>query len=238
MHNFYDDYKNYDYYDEGANIDIRNKLDRAEAVYKDTMRDCNHAMRDKDYDKAKSLINDLGKELTEIKYDIEDIDASNPISIITGFFMAWTVHWLRHLVLSVLAPKTFGLSETLDDAMNTIERWDRPVKGIVDGTATADHFNFYKNTALKRVDTLVNICNRTIANISRLARDEERRNKDKDDDSIKTDKEVNESRALMDFKYALQYAYDSGLIIKEDRNDIFRTAVENVNNKNQYNNEY
>ena len=217
-----DFYDSYDYYDEGANIDIRNKLDRAEAVYKDTMHDCNHAMRDKDYDKAKALMSDLGKELTSIKYDIEDIDASNPISIITGFFMAWTVNWLRHLVMSVLSPKTFGLTGLADDAMSTVEKWERPIRGMVDGTTTADHFNFYKNTALKRVDTLINICNRTIANISRLDREEKRNN----------DIRIDESTALLDFKYALQYAYDSGLIIKEDRNDIFKTAVENANNTN------
>lgn len=216
----YDFSDNYDYYDEGANIDIRNKLDRAEAVYKDTMRDCNHAMRDKDYDKAKALMSDLGKELSSIKYDIEDIDASNPISIITGFFMAWTVNWLRHLVMSVLSPKTFGLTGLVDDVMSTVEKWERPIQGMVDGTTTADHFNFYKNTAIKRVDTLINICNRTIANISRLDREEKRNN----------DIRIDESTALLDFKYALQYAYDSGLIIKEDRNDIFKTAIENANN--------
>ena len=218
----YNDYLDYSYYTEGANLNINAILKEAESTYKKMMHDCRVALAHKDFDKAHDITKKLSDEISRIKDDIEDIDGSNPISLIAGYFLSWTINWLRNLLEIVLSPVTGGISGLVGFVQQLIERWKRPVKKLVSGDKVSlDDFNFYKNTALKRMDTILNVCQRVDREIDKASR--------ADDDLSK------ESVALMDFKYALNAAYESGLIIKEDRNDIFRTAVENHNmNKSNY----
>ena len=212
----YNDYLDYSYYTEGANTNIRAILNEAESIYKKLMHDCRVALVHKDFDKAHDITKKLSDEISRIKSDIEDIDASNVISIIAGYFFSWTINWLRSLLQLVLSPITLGVSTLIGFVQQIIERWQRPVKKLVNGDRVSlDDFNFYKNTALKRMDTILSVCQKMDVEIDKAAKF--------------SDDVTKEAVALMDFKYALDVAYESGLIIDEDRRDIFRTAVKNLN---------
>lgn len=220
----YNDYLDYSYYTEGANMNIRAILQEAESAYKKMMHECRLALAHRDFDKAHDITKKLSDKISDIKDDIECIDGSNAISIIAGYFLSWTINWLRNYLEIVLSPVTLGISGLVSLVQQLIERWKRPVKKLVSGDKIGlDDFNFYKNTALKRMDTILNVCQRMDKEIDKASRRAD------DNDLSK------ESVALMDFKYALNVAYESGLIIKEDRNDIFKTAVENYNmNRSNY----
>ena len=212
----YNDYLDYSYYSEGANMNIRALLKEAESTYKKMMHECRLALAHRDFDKAHDITKKLSDEISSLKDDIENIDGSNGISIIAGYFFSWTINWLRNYLEIVLSPVTFGVSGIVSLVQQLIERWKRPVKKLVGGERLSlDDFNFYKNTALKRMDTILSVCQKMDAEIDKAEKF--------------SDKVTKEGVALMDFKYALDMAYESGLIIDEDRRDIFRTAVKNLN---------
>lgn len=220
MYRDYLDYS-YDYTTEGANLDIRDILRSAEKTYRDTMGKINKAMKAEDYQEAKSLVKDLVDELNRVKREIEDVDAGAVGSIIFGLFTSWTVNWLRSIVADILSPVTFGLTYLIDDVMRLIDAWGRPVSKLVNGEKLeADDFNAYRNTALKRIDNLISVCNRVQNGIAR--NETKRKNAAKSDDTVK-------ESAVADFKYALYEACNSGIISISEREAMLNRVLTNVN---------
>ena len=215
MYRDYLDYS-YDYTTEGANLDIRDILRRAESNYRKTMGQINKAMKAEDYKKAQSLVEELIDDLSKVKSDIEDIDGGDTGSIIFGFFTAFTVNWLRYIVNMVLSPVTFGLSYLVESVMELIDSWGKPVSKAMSGDRlSADDFNAYKNTALKRIDSLISVCNKVKSGIAK-------------NENKKKGGTVKES-AVSDFKYALYEACNSGLISVSEREAMLNRVLLNVN---------
>ena len=74
MYNFYDDYNDYDYYQEGANLDIRAKLKEATKLYNKNMKDIQKALKAGEYNNARRNIETLRRSLADLREDIEKID--------------------------------------------------------------------------------------------------------------------------------------------------------------------
>lgn len=220
MYRDYLDYS-YDYTTEGANLDIRAILKEGERNYRANMAKINKAMKAENYQEARSLVSDLIDDLNRVKSDIQDIDGGDAGSIIFGLFTSWTINWLRKLVMDILSPVTFGLTYLIEGVQQMIESWSRPVsKAMAGDVLTADDFNAYKNTALKKIDALISVCNKVSTGISK--------NETKSKQKVGSDSAVKES-AVSNFKYALYEACNSGIISISEREAMLNRVLTNVN---------
>ena len=221
MYNFYEDY-NYDTYYEGANLDIRAKLKEATKIYEKNMKDISGAVKAGEYNNARRNIETLRKSLADIREDIEKIDASDIDSIIFSIFTAWTINWLRKLIAIVLIIPTLGLSIWIDAIRETIEDFRRPVGKIANREkVTMDDLNFYKNTALERMNYLLSTLKKLDMKVKDLANTKGKNVK-------KTAEEVKKESAAADFKRALYDACNNGLITLEQREELLETSMTNM----------
>lgn len=221
MYNFYDDYE-YDSFYEGANLDIRAKLKEASKIYKKNMKDIQVAIKAGKYNEARKNVETLRKSLADLREDIEKIDAGEVDSIIFGLFTSWTIHWLRTLISMVLFIPTLGLSTYVESIHALIDDWARPVGKIARGeTLTADDVNVYKNTALMRMNYLIDACKRLDKKITQLA--------DTKGAKVKaTAEEIKKESVAIDFKKALYEACNHGLISMEQREELLETSRANM----------
>lgn len=229
MYNFYDDYNDYDYYQEGANLDIRAKLKEATKLYNKNMKDIQKALKAGEYNNARRNIETLRRSLADLREDIEKIDASEIGSIVFGLYTAFTINWLRKLVMILLAIPTLGISLGIEEIRSMIEAWGRPASKFANGERmSGDDVNAYKNTALERMNYLIGTLKRLDRNIQKLASTKGKKVK-------ATATEVKKESAAYDFKKALYEACNNGLITLSEREDLIdrtntNTFIESASN--------
>lgn len=222
MYNFYDDYNDYDYYQEGANLDIRAKLKEATKLYNKNMKDIQKALKAGEYNNARRNIETLRRSLADLREDIEKIDASEIGSIVFGLYTAFTINWLRKLVMILLAIPTLGISLGIEEIRSMIEAWGRPVFKFANGEhMSGDDVNAYKNTALERMNYLIGTLKRLDRNIQKLASTKGKKVK-------ATATEVKKESAAYDFKKALYEACNNGLITLSEREELIDKANTNT----------
>lgn len=247
--NYYDNFdfsfdfsNDYNNYNEGANLDIRSKLKEAEKIYRKNMKDVQKALKAGKYNEARKNIETMRRSIADIREDIEHIDAGSLDSIVWSMFSAWTVNWVRYFINILLAIPTLGLSLTFEGISQLVEQWGRPIaKHVNNQEITSDDFNFYKNSALERLNYLLNVLKRLDKKIDQYARTKGKNVK-------KTATEVKESvydydlyndntSAMDNFKRALYEASQNGLISTKDREDLISNArmnlcIESANDNN------
>jgi hypothetical protein len=222
MYNFYDDYNDYDYYQEGANLDIRAKLKEATKLYNKNMKDIQKALKAGEYNNARRNIETLRRSLADLREDIEKIDASEIGSIVFGLYTAFTINWLRKLVMILLAIPTLGISLGIEEIRSIIEAWGRPASKFANGEPmSGDDVNAYKNTALERMNYLIGTLKRLDRNIQKLANTKGKKVK-------ATATEVKKESAAYDFKKALYEACNNGLITLSEREELIDRANTNT----------
>lgn len=222
MYNFYDDYNDYDYYQEGANLDIRAKLKEATKLYNKNMKDIQKALKAGEYNNARRNIETLRRSLADLREDIEKIDASEIGSIVFGLYTSFTINWLRKLVMILLAIPTLGISLGIEEIRSMIEAWGRPASKFANGEhMSGDDVNAYKNTALERMNYLIGTLKRLDRNIQKLASTKGKKVK-------ATATEVKKESAAYDFKKALYEACNNGLITLSEREELIDKANTNT----------
>lgn len=222
MYNFYDDYNDYDYYQEGANLDIRAKLKEATKLYNKNMKDIQKALKAGEYNNARRNIETLRRSLADLREDIEKIDASEIGSIVFGLYTSFTINWLRKLVMILLAIPTLGISLGIEEIRSMIEAWGRPASKFANGEhMSGDDVNAYKNTALERMNYLIGTLKRLDRNIQKLASTKGKKVK-------ATATEVKKESAAYDFKKALYEACNNGLITLSEREDLINRTNTNT----------
>lgn len=205
-------------FEEGTNLGILEELKPAKAKYRRMMKEIKKAKKNGNIDKAIKIAQELSDLSKDVYNKINRMD-STVGSVIFGFFTSWTITFFRDLVLVLASPFTAGITSFIAWAKNTIEKWKKPVKRLVNSEGISkDDFNFYKNKALEQAECMMKASKRLVDTLK-----EEKKEIDKENKEVaKKDKAVKESAEFKNAKYALYEACHNGEITIEEREELFK----------------
>ena len=205
-------------FEEGTNLGILEELKPAKAKYRKMMKEIKKAKKNGNIDKAIKIAQELSDLSKDVYNKIDRMD-STVGSVIFGFFTSWTITFFRDLVLVLASPFTAGITSFIAWAKNTIEKWKKPVKHLVNSEGISkDDFNFYKNKALEQAECMMKASKRLVDTLKEEKKEIDKENKE----AAKKDKAVEESANFKAAKYALYEACSKGEITIEEREELFK----------------
>lgn len=205
-------------FEEGTNLGILEELKPAKAKYRRMMKEIKKAKKNGNIDKAIKIAQELSDLSKDVYNKIDRMD-STVGSVIFGFFTSWTITFFRDLVLVLASPFTAGITSFIAWAKNTIEKWKKPVKRLVNSEGISkDDFNFYKNKALEQAECMMKASKRLVDTLKEEKKEIDKENKE----AAKKDKAVKESAEFKNAKYALYEACHNGEITIEEREELFK----------------
>lgn len=221
-----------DIFEEGANLEIREEFKTLKKKYKQMMKEIKKARKEKKYDKAIPKATELVKLTNDIYRKIDETD-STVGSVFFGLFSAWTLTFLRDLLLTLASPFTLHITGLISFIKNLIEKFKKPVTKIVKSEyLSKDDFNLYKNSALDQANNMKNASKKLLDALKEEQKDYEKEIKEQK----KKDKAVEESANYRAVKYALYEACSKGEITIEEREELFKDLQDKFYVKEQTSN--
>lgn len=199
---------------EGANLDIRAKFKKMKKEYSASMIEIKKLMKNNKFAEAEEEANKLLVLVKKAKKEVERID-SGVGSVVFGYFFDWTLTFLRTFAACLIP----FVGPYVAAILILIDEWKRPIKKIIEGDSLSeDDFNFYKNTAISRMESIEKSVNKLIENIKEAKKDYE----DEEKEKAKEDKAVKESAEFRHMKLSLYEACNKGEITVEEREELLK----------------